>query len=430
MIGGAAVKPTATSKTNLEKEAVTKMSSPKLVKAHILRNFKLEGWEERIVDRWSYRDLVANPSWFNGWISFDTVTWSPSNQLLYCGLNSLDGDLLYAFDPKTQRFESMNAQRWTDRFDVKIHRTLLLNPCDKCLYFATSSLHEVDEQRDALGGKLVKFNPETREFQVIGVPVPHLYIQSIAADWERRLIYGFAYPVESFFRMDLRTGVPEILGNIGSPSLFAQPHNAVVDRNGWLWGTYAETRSWDETFGQEPVRLFKYHPANNEFVWTERGLPRRNGGKQLLKDPPRSPAAVNALAETRHREDFGFCDSMAYDGQRYIYVGTVAGVLARIDTETGKTEKIANVMATGRFPALGIKDGILYGAGGMNGFTQLIRWDTRSDVIEGYTELVDRETGERPARLHDLAISDDHQLFLGENDNHKRSSFLWSVRLD
>jgi hypothetical protein len=66
----------------------------------------------------------------------------------------------------------------------------------------------------------------------------------------------------------------------------------------------------------------------------------------------------------------------------------------------------------------------------MNGYTQLIRWNTRTDWIEGYLEFVDKETGERPARIHDLDVTDDHQIFLGENDNHKRSSFLWSVRLD
>jgi hypothetical protein len=32
----------------------------------------------------------------------------------------------------------MNSQKWTDKYDVKIHRTLLLNPHDHCLYLATS----------------------------------------------------------------------------------------------------------------------------------------------------------------------------------------------------------------------------------------------------------------------------------------------------
>ena len=135
------------------------------------------------------------------------------------------------------------------------------------------------------------------------------------------------------------------------------------------------------------------------------------------------------MGETRHKDDFGFCDSMAYDGGRYIYAGTTAGVLCRIDAQTGTVEKLANVTATGRFPALILKEHILYGAGGMKGCTQLIRWDTRTDQMEGYTDLRDSQIGEGPARIHDIAVDDEHQIYLGENDNHERSSFLWSVRL-
>jgi hypothetical protein len=46
-------------------------------------------------------------------------------------------------------------------------------------------------------------------------------------------------------------------------------------------------------------------------------------------------------------------------------------------------------MATGRFPALAFRDGILYGGGGMNRWTQLIHWNTSSDCIETFNELTD-----------------------------------------
>jgi hypothetical protein len=97
------------------------------------------------------------------------------------------------------------------------------------------------------------------------------------------------------------------------------------------------------------------------------------------------------MERTRHERDFGFCDAMAYDGTRYIYAGTVAGVLSHIDTQTGKVDKVANIMGAGRFPALAIRDGILYGAGGMDGWTQLIRWDIHTDRIEGFGDLTDQE---------------------------------------
>ena len=93
---------------------------PRSVKAHILRNTRLKGWEEKISGRWDYRDLASDPDWFKGWISFDTVAFNPYDRMLYCGLNSLDSDLLYSFNPKTEQFESMHSQEWADKFDVKI----------------------------------------------------------------------------------------------------------------------------------------------------------------------------------------------------------------------------------------------------------------------------------------------------------------------
>jgi len=399
------------------------------IRAFRLRDYRLEGWKERIEGRWSYRQLIADPAWRHGWISFDAVTYSDAENLVYCGLNSIDGDLLYVFDPTTELFASLNARTWTDAYDVKIHRTLLRNPRDGCYYFATSMLHDVEDQPKAPGGKLVRYDPHHGAAEVLAVPMPRLYIQSIAADWEREQLYGFTYPAEAVFRFDLKSRETEVLAWIGNAILFAQPHNAVVDREGWLWGTYAETRAWDEILSDRPIRLFKYHPDGGRLICFEHGLSRLEDKGQLLEDPPKPLGAVSTLAETRHQKDYGFCDSMAYDGGTYVYAGTVAGVLCRIHTGTGAVEKVAHVMAGGRFPALAIRDGILYGGGGMNGRTQLMRWDTRTDRIETHHDLLEPASGERPARIHEIAVAPDHTLYLGENDNHTRSSYLWQVRL-
>ncbi|HOA71998.1 MAG TPA: hypothetical protein PL151_08335 [Phycisphaerae bacterium] len=400
------------------------------VKAYKLRDYRLTGWHERIVGRWHYRQLVGDENWRNGWISFDTVTFNPDDGAVYCGLNSIDGDLLYRFEPATGRFTSLGTQQWTDAFDVKIHRTLLHNPADGCLYFGTSLLHDVDQQREARGGKLVRYDPVGGTYEILGVPVPMLYIQSIAADFGRGKLYGFTYPAEALFEFDLRTGRSEILAYTGNAMFFSQPHNPVVDADGWLWGTYAETRAWDEKLSDTPIRLFKYHPDGGRFVWFDFGLSRKADREQLLPDPAAPPDAAPALAETRHRDDYGFCDSMAFDGKRYIYAGTVAGVLCRIDTQENRVEKVANVMATGRFPALAFaEDGTLYGAGGMKGHTQVIRLRPGADHIDGFFNLLDPSLGEGPARIHELAVDRDHQLYLAENDNHQRSSYLWTARL-
>lgn len=398
------------------------------IRHHILRDYKLTGWKEKIQGKWHYRDLIADPQWYKGWISYDTIKWNAQDRQVYCGLNSLDGDLLYSFDPATGKYEGKNTQSWADAFDSKIHRCLLQSPKDGCLYFGTSLLHDTDQQEEAPGGKIVKFDPRTGKYDVLGIPFPHQYLQSIAADWERGIIYAFSYPAEFVLRFDLATRQSRVLGYCGNALMLAQPHNGVVDKHGNLWGTYAETRAFDEMPSSQPVRLFKYSPVTDKFTWYKYGLSRKADKKQLLPDPPQPPGAESLLALTRHRDDFGFCDSMLYDGDRTIYAGTVAGVLCRIDIETAAVEKICNVMATGRFPGL-VRDanGVLYGGGGMNGHTQLIRWDPRTDRIDDYGRLADEKTGEVPARIHDMDVDDQGNLYLGENDNHHRSSYLWSV---
>jgi hypothetical protein len=179
--------------------------------------------------------------------------------------------------------------------------------------------------------------------------------------------------------------------------------------------------------GPVPIRLFKYHPEGRRFVWFEHGLSRKADTEQLLADPAQPPGAASALGETRHKQDHGFCDAMLYDGKRYIYAGTTAGVLSRVDTTNGEVVKVASIMATGRFPALAMRDGLLYGGGGMKGHTQLVRCDLERGRIDCFTDLAEPATGERPARIHELAVDSNHRLYLGENDNHLRSSYLWTV---
>lgn len=401
------------------------------VHSHILRDAKLEGWKENIAGKWRYRDLAENKDWREGWISFDAVTFNPHDQTIYCGLNSIDGDLLYRFDPKTNSFTSLRTRSWADSFDAKIHRTLLLNPRDQCFYFATSLLHDADQQHEAPGGKLVKYDWRKDAYEVLAIPFPHLYIQSIAMDAEREIIYGFTYPAEFAFRYDMRTGECRNLAYVGNAILFAQPHNAVVDRLGWLWGTYAETRAWDEVPSARPIRLFKYHPDEDRFVWFEDGLARRADREQLRPDPETALTGMPDMTESRHKEDFGFCDGMVYDGDRFIYAGSVAGVLSRIDIITNRVEKVATIMASGRLPALGFgSDGVLYAGGGMRFETKLCRLDPKTMTLDSWSNLIDQSTGERPARIHELSVASDGTIYFGENDNHNRSSYLWSATVN
>ena len=171
-----------------------------------------------------------------------------------------------------------------------------------------------------------------------------------------RLDLGFTYPAEYFLSFELGTRTTEILAYTGNSIFFSQPHNAVVDSDGWVWGTYAETRAWDEPRAGDRSAFSNSIPTAGASSGSITGFRCSKTKSSLCRIPP-NRAAPSLLHETRHQVDYGFCDSMAYDGERYIYAGTVAGVLCRIDTGTDRVEKVAHVMASGRFPALAFGTG-------------------------------------------------------------------------
>jgi hypothetical protein len=90
-------------------------------------------------------------------------------------------------------------------------------------------------------------------------------------------------------------------------------------------------------------------------------------------------------------------------------------------------EKVADIMPSGRLPAMAIRNGVLYAAGGMNGRTRVLRWTIGSQKIDDLDDLADPVTNDRPARIHELALDTRGTMYLAENDNHDRSSYLWSL---
>jgi hypothetical protein len=52
-----------------------------------------------------------------------------------------------------------------------------------------------------------------------------------------------------------------------------------------------------------------------------------------------------------------------------------------------------------------------------------------SDRIESFFPLRDPELDDGPARIHEMAVDAQGQLYLAENDTHERSSYLWTAKL-
>lgn len=73
---------------------------------------------------------------------------------------------------------------------------------------------------------------------------PPAYIQSIALDRKRRIIYGFGAVPEVFFRYDIDTGKSRVIAHIGNAAEFCEAHNPVIDKDGNVWGTYGILRAF------------------------------------------------------------------------------------------------------------------------------------------------------------------------------------------
>lgn len=377
------------------------------VKAHKLKDRKFENWISEVEGRWKIADLRADPGYCNDWISFDSLAWDSAAKKLYLGLTAINTDIFYTFDPQGCRFTSLNFQRVSDKFDVKLHRSIEIDS-DGTLYLATALLHDVDEQHEAKGGKLLRYDPKSDEYTLLIVPVPSNYIQSILLDRKQRVIYGFTYPSEQMFRYDLATGEARHLAYIGNGVMICQPHCAVLDREGRVWGTWGESRAFEYAPGPVPVRIFRYDPRQDEFTWYQHGFPKVDAA---------DPARV---------------DHMLLGADGLIYVGTVSGGFSRLDPATGEVESLGKPYPGGRLSGLvQASDGLIYGAGNSgydenrNGTIRLFAFDPKTKRCEDLGPVFDPATGSGAFNIHMLVEGEPGTLYAGENDNIWRSSYLW-----
>jgi len=377
------------------------------VRAHILKNRRFDNWESEVEGRWKIEDLRADEGYCNDWISFDSLAWDEKSRQLYVGLTSINNDFFYVYDPAREMFASLRFQRISDKFDAKFHRSLEIDD-DGMIYGATALLHDVDQQHEAEGGKLVRYDPAEDLYKVLAIPVPHHYIQSINLDRRRRIIYGFTYPAEYLFRYDLETGQCRTLAYIGNSVMLCQPHRASFDRYGRLWGTWGESRAFEDMLGPVPIRIFCYNPDKDEFTWFQHGFP---------KVDETDPARIDQMM-------------LADDG--FIYAGTTAGGFSRLDPETGEVEDLGKPFPNPRLAGLVQgPDGLIYGAGnagygvGGEGEARLFAFDPEAGELEDLGPIYDGETKAGAVKVHILVATGDGTLYAGENDNVLRSSYLW-----
>ena len=328
-------------------------------------------------------------------IHYTGVAYDKRYPVVWCGLTSFVGDLLWTFDPKTKRFKSKGFRPLREPEEIKIHRGLQVGP-DGLVYFGTASLLDIRRRHEAPGGRLFRYHPAKDEYEFLGRPVEHDYIQNIAVDHERGIIYGATYPLGWFFGWDIekrRTLFKAFIADL--------PHQVCVDDQGNCWGSY---RLSYETPGD--VRLIRYSPANGRLTWTDIAMP---------GDFPDRSALI---------------DTFVNGGDGFLYIGADTGVLFRLDPTKGKVEMVARPAASRQFGALSPPvRGKIHGIAGNDKSAEVFSYDLATGKIVTYGPAYDAKRKTYLHRPHELAMGPDRCLYCPETDNFERQCYFWECRL-
>jgi hypothetical protein len=358
----------------------------------------------RKASNWGF-DQAQNTPPMNKFLSFTSLLFHPETKLVYCGLTSWQNDLFYAFDPEKKEFRSLEFTRVADRFDVKIHRSFELDS-DGTIVGAVAGLHQFPEHPEAPGGKIFTFDPRSEEYDVLGIPSPHDYIQSIALDRRRRIVYGNGYPLGTQWGFDMEEREP-------FPMKWIAGHKLRCDAEGSLWGQSDQRMRWPG-ISEEAERiagavfnvqtsspkLYRYNPEDGFTVFDSYLYP--VGGK--------TPSIAN----------------MRDGGDGFMYVGGSNGALYRIEKQGGECELLGLASPGGRLEGMDFgPDGKLYLGGGSFYCTRLAVYDPKTGDLTDLGPIHDPQRDESCIIVHALCVTDEGIVYVGETDNCERSGFLW-----
>jgi hypothetical protein len=277
----------------------------------------------------------------------------------------------------------------------------------KSLYCATALLHDVDRFWEAPGGGIFCHDTGSGKTKKLGIPVPHNYIQSIALDEARGVLYAMHFTPERLSMWDLKSGSAKDLGPIGSGIAMAQGENICLDDEGSAWCGWGATRAWQSTPGVDSFRLCKYSPHHSKIFFYDHGLPRADGAYGTAK--------VEGLFNL---------------GTGCLYASGDNGSLYRVETQDGKATYLGTPISgqRSRLTSLVMYGDYAYGITGRDGECRLLRLDPRDDSFE-LGDKIEDENGVAMWQCHDIDVAPDGVLFAGENDHPQRSSFLWEIAL-
>ncbi len=367
-------------------------------------------WLRRVYNRWTYDDFQADPEWRNGWISFDCAAYRTDDDRVYLGVTCFDSkNIFIAYDRRQDAFVELGYDRVADPFDAKFHRSLVLGQ-GGMLYAAPALLHCSDKYLDAPGAAVVRFDPTTEQIEKLGIPLPHVYVQSLLMAADNETLYALCFAPEYLISYHLPTRQTNVLGLVGSGyGGMAQGENIEFDAAGNVWCNWSLTRAWQSEPGPDAVRLAKYVPEEDRIHFYQHGLPY----------PDKNTA--------------GFSKPEAWFnlGDGAMYASAANGSLYRIDATAGEVEYLFTPIKDrpSRLSSLAVvDDNVAYGITGGNGRCELMRVFFREGRFELLGPIVDEQKNVMFQCHHIIAAADD-VLYACENDNPYRSSYLWEITL-
>lgn len=364
-------------------------------------------WFDQVEDRWDYADMQADPRWRQDWISMDCAYYRVEDDRVYLGITSFAAEIFKAYDRRTRQFVDLGYDRVADPYDAKFHRSLAPGG-DGNLYAAIALLHDVDEYLDAPGSAIVRYNPDTGDLAKLGIPLPHVYIQSLICDPAREMLYGLCFPPEYLIAYSLRTGEVRTLGLVGGGyGGMAQGENIVLDDAGGVWCGSMLTRAWQSSPGVDATRLCKYDPRADRINFYRTGLPWPDG-----------------------RPGFAKVEGLFNFGDGAIYASGANGSFYRIDPATGEAAFLFTPTPDRRSRLSSMvkgADGYAYGITGRDGQCELLRVDFAAGAFEKLGAV--RDASDALWQCHDIVQASDGTFYVCENDNPYRSSFLWEITL-
>lgn len=370
-------------------------------------------WTDAIEDRWNYADFLRDEGWRRDWISFDCLCHDAATDTVFCGITSFDADIFWGWRRGEGKWFDPGYARVRDPYDAKFHRALLRDARNGCLYAAPALLHDVDRFWDAPGAAVVRYNPATNDIAKLAVPMPHMYVQAMVLDESRDTLYLQTFTPENLASYNLRTGVSRWIGPTSSGLGIAQGECIELDDDGCVWGVWSVTRAWQSAPGVDQFRFFKYDPRVGRIQYLEKGLPQPDGTPGFVK--------VEGIFNL---------------GTGCLYVSGGGGTLYRLDPRTGDAVFLFQPVGDegrGRRSRMASMrmgpDGFAYAVVGRDGACELLQFNPSDDSYELIGPLRDAETGAAPWQVHDLCVTPDGVIYAGENDNPRRSGYLWEIVL-